>query len=117
MVQRQGSKQELGHPTCFPTFLFLATCNILCLRCPAPCRQDQKEGRDASELLSADLARLAPLTNALFFGLVGASLKLRGEAGGAGRRQNVRQQALTTSAALSQPTLPPLPPIATHAAG
>ncbi|KAI7841814.1 hypothetical protein COHA_004537 [Chlorella ohadii] len=40
-------------------------------------RQDQKEGRDASELLSADLARLAPLTNALFFGLVGASLKLR----------------------------------------
>lgn len=47
-------------------------------RFPLGCRQDQKEGRDASELLSADLARLAPPTNTLFFGLVGASLKLRG---------------------------------------
>ena len=41
-------------------------------------RQDQQQGRDAAELLSADLIRLAPLVNALFFGLVGASLKLKG---------------------------------------
>lgn len=39
-------------------------------------RNDQPQGRDAAELLSADLNRLAPLINALFFGLVGASLKL-----------------------------------------
>ncbi|KAL4419768.1 hypothetical protein ABPG75_006866 [Micractinium tetrahymenae] len=39
-------------------------------------RHDQQQGRDAAELLSGDLSRLAPLINALFFGLVGASLKL-----------------------------------------
>lgn len=77
-------------------------------------RQDQKEGRDASELLSADLARLAPLTNALFFGLVGASLKLRGEAGwaAAGRRCMADAAASAAVAATVQPpSLLPLPPV------
>ena len=41
---------------------------------PPPCRHDQQQGRDVAELLSGDLSRLAPLINALFFGLVGASL-------------------------------------------
>lgn len=45
---------------------------------PPPCRHDQQQGRDVAELLSGDLSRLAPLINALFFGLVGASLKLSG---------------------------------------
>ncbi|PSC70125.1 monovalent Cation:Proton antiporter-1 family [Micractinium conductrix] len=39
-------------------------------------RHDLQAGREAAELLSADLSRLAPLVNSLFFGLVGASLKL-----------------------------------------
>ncbi|KAL4856974.1 hypothetical protein ACK3TF_002671 [Chlorella vulgaris] len=39
-------------------------------------RGESQQGRETAELLAVDLARLAPLINALFFGLVGASLKL-----------------------------------------
>ena len=52
---------------------------------PLACRHDQPQGRDAAELLSGDLTRLAPPVNALFFGLVGASLKLSGARRGEGR--------------------------------
>lgn len=53
-------------------------CWVGCACCRARCRHDQQQGRDVAELLAGDLSRLAPLINALFFGLVGAAVKLSG---------------------------------------